>query len=703
MTDAPGLGGFFQPAAIAIVGATGKADSLFARPLQYLLRFGYEGPIYPVTPKYEEIEGVRCYPSLESIGQPVDLVLSLVNADLVPSIVESSAAIGAGAVIVYASGFGETGEDGRAKEAALVQLARAKGVRLLGPNCQGVYEGTTGVAATFTGALGLDLPTPAGLAYIGQSGALGGSALDLGRERGIGFSSWVSTGNEADVTSTELAEHLAARDDVSTIALYLETLRDGERFLSTARLCAERGKSLVVLRTGRSEAGQRAAASHTGSLVPVGESFDAAARALGVVNVDTVDELLDCAAGRLRYGGGHGGRIAVVSSSGGAGGLAADAIALSGLELADFTGETAQELSTLIPAFGSAENPVDVTAQLFSGTGSGFVDVAVRVAQDPQVDQLVILLTVVGGAQATALAKQVAAAVAEVDKPLHFVWMVGHDQTQEARQVLRQAAVPVYGDIASAVRVMQALTVRPLPTEGTDDPPVDPRFAQLPSTSLTEAEAAAVLEAAGVPLPRNVVVDRPEAAAAAVRDVGGRAVLKIQAPSILHKSELGLVRLGVDESDAAAVAADILDRADADDVQGVLVQEQLAAGLEMLVAVRRERADLPPVLTVGMGGVMVELLDDVVNESLPVDDQRIRDMVGRLRHAPLLTGFRGGPAHDVDGLVSAVRAVARAAALLGPRLVELEINPLIVQPGSGGAVAADALVTLRPIESPEQN
>jgi acyl-CoA synthetase (NDP forming) len=695
-TSAPeGLAALVEPRSIAVVGATGKPGSLFARPLEYMRTSGYAGTLHPVNPKYDVIGGLPCAPSLEAIGAPVDLVLVLVPGAHVEAIVEEAGAIGAKAAVVFSSGFAEVGPEGIERQRRLTEVARRTGVRVVGPNCQGIIHSATGLAATFTGSILSGMPAVSGLAYVGQSGAVGGCVMDLARDRGVGVGAWMSVGNQADVDVFEAAGVLVERDDVRVIAAYVESVQDGDHYVELAARCAQLGKPLVLLGSGQTESGRRAAVSHTGGLLGPGEAFAAVARRHGAIVVDEVDELVDVSCALLRFGTGHGRRIGIATASGGAGSIAADRMSLGGLVVPELRAPTQNRLSQIVPDFGAVANPVDATFQLFAGGDATFADVGAIVAQDAAIDQVVMVMGAIGGPAAAQVAQEIVALVDTAPAPVHYAYLVGHEETADARRVLRDGQVAAYANLERVATVARALTVTPRLTARPQDAPPDPRFAGLPGPLLTEAGALAVLDAAGVPRPRSVLVTSPDAAADAVASVGGRAVCKLQSPEILHKSDLGLVALDVDSAGAAAVVSRLLDAASGAHVDGVLVQEQVSAGLELLVGVTRSRPDLPALLTVGLGGVLAEALRDTVSECLPLEAPDVRGMLDRLRGHALLEGFRGGPRYDLPAIAEAVAAIGRAAGLLGDRLLELEVNPLIAQPDGGGAHAVDALIRLR--------
>ncbi|MDD7967471.1 acetate--CoA ligase family protein [Actinomycetospora lemnae] len=660
------------PRSVALVGATGRADNPMARPLRWLTERGFAGRVHPVNPKYDELGGVPCAPSLADVPGGVDLVLALVPAERAASTVTEAGAAGAAAVVVFASGFAEVGEAGRARQEELVAAAWAAGTRVLGPNCQGLYDARSRLFATFTGAGERPLTGSSGIAYVGQSGAIGGAVLDVAAERGLDLSAWVSTGNEADVTLTEVGRHLVADPDISVLTVYAESLPDPDDYAALAAEAAAAGTALVVLRSGRSAPGRRAAVSHTGAMLGDDTAFTLVSRRYGVVLVDDVEELL-AAATMLRGRRGPAGRaLGLVTSSGGAGILAADRASEAGLAVPELDERTREKLARLVPDFGAVANPVDVTAQLFNDGGS-FGEVCGIVRADPGVDAVLVLLTMLVGETADALARDLAATVAEQGPdapPVAVVWMAGEDGTAPARAVLREAGVPVFSSIALAVRVLDAVAAGPGAAPAPREP-LDP----------VPGDGWELLDALGVRRPWAAISTDPAHTTAAVAELGGRAVLKVE--GLEHKTEAGAVRLDVPTDTAAAVHAEL---AALPGATGVLVQERVPGGVELLVSVDGGRDGWPPVLTVGHGGTATEVHRDVVHALAPVTPETARSMLGSLRCWPLLAGHRGVPGVDLDAAVDAIVRISRAAAL--PGLGELEVNPLVLPPPRSASVAS---------------
>lgn len=673
------------PRSVVLVGASGRAGHPMARPLTWLRDRGYAGRVLPVNPKYGELGGLPCYPELAAVPGPVDLVLALTPAAGAVATVEAAGAVGAAAVVVFASGFAETGADGAALQADLAAAAERAGVRVLGPNCQGLYVARTRLFATFSAAAERPLETSSGIAYVGQSGAIGGAFLDVAAARGLDLTAWVSTGNQVDLDVTEIGRVLVADPEVRALAVYTETLPPPEEY---ARLAAEArgsGTALIVLRSGRSETGRRAALSHTGAMLGDDTAFDLVSREYGVVVVDDVEEMLAAATLLRSQVPPAGKRVAVLTSSGGAGILAADRCADVDLQVPELGLETQAGLGPLVPAFGAIGNPVDVTAQLFNDSGDAFGRVCALVRADPAVDAVLVVLTMLVGDTARSLALDLARTVGRGPAgapPVVVVWMAGEDATVDARSVLSDAGIAVFSSVAVATRVLAAVAPSPVPSAAELAPFEVP------------GDGWDLLAAVGVRTPGAVLVDRADAAADAVAAVGGLAVLKAVAPGLEHKTEAGGVRLGVIAEDAEAQAADLL--ATVPGASAVLVQEQVAPGVELLVSVDGGRDGWPPVLSVGWGGTETEIHRDIAQALAPVTPATARALLRSLRCWPLLTGHRGAAPADIEAAVDAIVRISTAAVV--PGLREAEVNPLVV--GKAGAVAVDVLLDREDVLSP---
>lgn len=697
------LDALFHPRAVAVVGASGRAGNPFARPLEYLTKYGFEGSVYPINPSYDELEGVPCYGSLAELPEKIDLALMMVPAKGVVDLIPEIAAAGARAAVVFASGFGETGDDGVKLQQDLVETARRHGVRLIGPNCQGVLSTTDRMYGTFTAALENGPIASGTLAYVGQSGAVGGSILSLANERGIGVSSWVSTGNQADLESVTVGRYLIDQPDTSALAMYLESATDDRSFVELASRAASLDKPLIVLRSAVSAAGARAAASHTGAIVGDSAAFDAAVREYGVIEARDIDELIDFAHANTALPAMRGPRIGIVTTSGGAGSLAADLLDAAGLVVEEFGAHSQSALHDIVPGFGAVENPVDVTAQIFrAGEADDFIEVCHRVESFDEVDGLMIAITLVTGDFATRTARAIADLVKRSSKPIAIAWAASHEQTAEARAHLRSVGLPIYDSVGRAARALASLR---RPTRSREERP-EPLWAaevraivQDLDAVVTEAGGRELLAQADVPAPASRLVEDRAGAQEAASTFDRPVVVKIQAESILHKSDVGGVAVGVRPDEIVDTVESMLDRFADADPEGVLIQEMAPDGLEFILGVTTSEGGIP-LVTVGLGGTATELFRDTATTFAPVSTEQARELISRTRSFALLTGFRGEPAYDLDALAGVVSRVSDLAVSIGPRLRELEINPLrISHDPQRPVLALDFLMRLTPKEN----
>lgn len=701
-----GVDALFRPESIAIVGASENIDRISGRLLYYLERHGYANPIYPINPRRDEVRGLTCYPSLLDVPGPIDLVLVMLAAEQCVDVIRQAGQVGAKAAVVYGSGFAETGLEGESLQEQLSAAAREEGVRVLGPNCQGIINLAEGVAASFTRSLDL-MPLRVGsVAYLGQSGALGGSVLNLAQERGLGLSAWASTGNQADLDVLDLAEVLVEDQRTQVFAVYLETPPVGERYRHLARKIRQAGKYLVVLRSGRSAAGQRAVASHTGAMLSPGIAFELASKREGAILVDDVDELIDAAFMLSANPMPKGKRVGIVTSSGGAGILAADRCEMSGLEVPELPVEVQDRLEALIPPFGALTNPVDVTAQLFSEMDSGrpelFREVCLTVGE--AVDILIVTLTMLTGDSARQLAEDLVAVGQTLNKPLLIAWLVGDKLGEPAKAVLANARLPVFSSPGAAVSTIAKLVERRTRMNSAglcyeSKNPVD--LAPLLTRPLIlEGEGMDILKALDIPYPPGQTVTSAEEAAAVAGELSDSLVLKVQSPDLLHKTDVGGIRLGVTPEDAPRVYEELVSHvasvAPHATVRGILVQAMAPSGGQELILGMTRDPVFGPLLTLGFGGVGTEIYRDVASEVLPLSRTGAYNLLESLAGAPLLKGFRGRPPADVEALVGAVCRVADAVGASGDRIEEFEINPLLVYPEGEGVLAVDLLIRTPP-------
>ncbi len=694
--------GLWQPRGVAVVGASATPGSLGNKMLRYLRDHGYAGTIYPINPRYQEIEGIPCYASVAAAPGPVDLALVLVGADRVMGSLQDCAAAKTPFVVVHSSGFGETGDAGKALEQEMVAYARANGIRIIGPNCIGMVSPPEQLVAGFSPLFTRVKFEPGNLGLITQSGALGYGIVSLAVEQGLKFSRVVNTGNEADLSSAELVRNLLEDDVTSAVLVYSEGLKQAPQWRELGALSVQRGKPIIMLKTGRSEAGGRAAASHTAALAGDDAVWDAAFRQLGFLRVDDVDDLLDLAAAFSQPRRPQGGRVGVITTSGGAGIMAADGLSEAGLDVPVLTGQTRADLEAIIPAFGTAANPVDVTASVIND--SELFRRALRtMAADDSLDMLLICFCVLQGEEADRVVDDMLAVHAEIGKPMLVSRTGGEFLAPGAAGRLQAAGIPVFrtpARAAAAAGAMARFANHKVTAAAGALPPAGPAPAGFPTPgqALTEREAKTLLGAAGLPVTREVLATTPEAAAAAAESMGYPVVLKIDSPDIPHKTEAGGLRLGL--RDAAAVQkafADILDSVRAykpsAQLNGCLVQEQVEGAVaEILVGVTPSA--LGPLVTVGLGGIFVEVFKDVSQRLAPISFKEAEAMLKELRGYKLLAGARGRTQADIEALVGLIVKVSHLA-VAWPGEWELDLNPVLALPQGRGCRIADALLLAR--------
>jgi acyl-CoA synthetase (NDP forming) len=684
------------PRAVAVVGASPDAGKLAGRPLGYLRRYGFAGKVYAVNPKYREIDGVPCVPAVDDLPDGIDLALLLVPAGGVASALEACGRRGIPFAISIASGFAEAGRPDLQEE--LVRICRRCGIRLVGPNCVGLLNPRLGVTATFSTELRRRMPRPGLLALVTQSGALGNSLLQSLNDLDIGLTSWISTGNEADLGVLDFVEHFIDDPDCRTIALFVEGLKDGSRLLPLSRRARAAGKALVVLRAGRSDLGRAASASHTGKLAGSARVWRDVARQAGLIEVGTLDELLDLVLaldvlGPASQDAAEG--LGVLTISGGLGVLISDAAADHGLAIPRFSAGTREGLRALLPAQMTVANPVDTA--LFTDE-RGYARCAELVLGDPGVGTLLLVLTSLAH-DYRALVPWLTglAGVARAGgRHVAVTFLSSSDQLdRKDRDTLLRAGLLV---LPSAERVVAALARRRR-AAGTVPPP--PAAAVLAPGG--ERTTAGFLARASVPLVPEALCRTPEEARRFAEKTGFPVVLKIASPDIAHKTEVGGVVVGI--ADPAAldeawrtVARSVALKAPHARIDGMQVQAMVRDGVELIVGGSVD-PELGRVLMLGAGGIWAEVLEDVTFLALPAGPEEIAAALKRLRIHPLLTGARGRPRLDLDAAVAVMHRLADAF-LAETWVGELDINPLIVRPEGLGAVAVDALVVARGSEAP---
>lgn len=686
---AEALDALFNPRTVAIVGASADVTKTGGRPVGYLQRHGFTGAIWPINPKVQEIAGLPCFPSVAALPEAPDAAIVLLGAERAHLAVRDLAARGTKLAIVLASGFGEAGAAGEERQRLLREAAGP--MRILGPNTIGAVDLRSRIVLSASGALeGEDLPA-GGISLASQSGGILGALLSRAAARGIGFAKLASTGNETDIDIADLITFYAGDADTRVIAVYVEGIRSVEKFRAATALARAAGKPVVVFKVGRSEFGARAAVSHTGAMAGEDRVYDALFRQCGVIRAETFGDLLDIpamlASGRVMAGP----RVAVLTSTGGAGSLVADSCGLAGLDVPLLDDATATRLAGLLDADAPMTgNPVDVT---LAGVKPEIMTAATgALLASDRVDGVVVIVGSSALAQPDIAVAAIRTGAAESAKPI--IAYVSPDAPHILR-ALNRAGIPAYTAPESCAVALTAAMPRAaaaaLPAPALPAPPEGLRRG-----TLNEVEARALFAHYGVTGAEQRVVATAGEATAAATALGGRVVLKVLSEAIPHKSDVGGVAVGLTaetigpalDTMATGLAARGLPVP-----EGYLVQKMLTGGVELILGLRRD-PQLGPVLLLGAGGTLAELLHDSTLRLLPIGEADARAMIGELRVSRLLSGYRGSPPADIDALVQAILALARMGEALGDRLAEAEINPLFVLPAGQGVAAADGLAVI---------
>jgi acyl-CoA synthetase (NDP forming) len=681
-----------NPQSVAVIGASENIHKIGGRPIHYMRKHGFGGRIYPINPAREEVQGLKSYASLAALPEAPDLAMVVVGGEKAVEAVAQCAARGVKSAVVVASGFGETGEAGRAVQRAMVDTARAAGMRLYGPNTQGLANFGTGAIAGFS-TMFVEVPPADGpVGIVSQSGGMSAMAYGLLRGRGLGVRHVHATGNEADITVSDLAWAVAHDPDVKLLLLYLENIANPELLARTAAYARERDLPIIAVKAGRSESGQKAASSHTGSLANEDRTVDAFFRHHGIWRVRDPHAQALAAEAYLKGWRPEGRRLVIISNSGASCVMGADASEEFALPLAALAPATRAEVASRLPGFATADNPIDITAALLSNSGL-FGDVLPAVAQDPAADLFLINIPVAGaGYDVEAFARDTAAFERSTGKPV----VVAAWQDSVAAPFKAQG-IPTYANENDALGTLAqlashtALMRKPIVAWPAGTAPAlpagDGRF-------LNEAQSLAVLGAAGVPVVAHRLCRSAQQAAEALAAVGAPAVVKACSGDVPHKSEHGLVALNVA---TAADAAALFERqwaklAELDAAQeGVIVAAMRRGQREFMVGARIDPV-FGPVVVVGDGGKYVEALQDVAVLLPPFAAADVTAALRTLRIAPLLEGVRGDPPLDIDALAAVAVAVGQLIVAAGGAIASIDVNPVLVATRGEGAVVVDALI-----------
>jgi acetyltransferase len=695
------LDNFFSPKSVAVVGASRTPGKVGYDILKNLSRFGYPGALFPINPGAKEILGIKAYPSLAEVPGHVGLAVIAVPPSGVQEVIVQCGMRGIDSAVIITAGFKESGIEGSRLENEIVQSAAEAGVRFIGPNCLGLIDTHSRVNASFAAGM----PEKGGIGFFSQSGALCLAVLDRALPEEIGFSKFISMGNKADVSDTEIMRALAEDEETRVILGYIEGIKDGREFMDVAGQVSKK-KPVIILKSGTTGAGAKAASSHTGALAGRESAFDAAFRQSGIIRAHTIAELFNYALGFALQPLPEGPHVAIITNSGGPGILAADACDKSDLQLVTLHKETSDRLREFLPSFASFYNPVDILGD----AGHERYEKAVRtVLEDESIHSLIVLLTPTAVVDVDKVAQSVVSTCQSNPKTV-LTSFIGKKSIESGKKVLMKNDVPNYDYPEEAVSALNAMYRYRLWVEkpGKAFPHPDAQmkknaqhvFDRVISEQrehLTDSEVHDVLKAYGFILPESRFARTSEEAVSAAKGIGYPVVMKIVSPQISHKSDIGGVRVNLATAgevedaffDVTTGVKHIMPNAS---VYGVMIQEMILKGREVIAGISAD-PQFGHMIMFGLGGVYVEVLKDISFRIVPLSKEDVHDMIRETRMFPLLRGVRGEAGNDIEAIERALLALSQMAADF-PQIVEADINPLLVRKRGEGAVAIDARFTI---------
>ncbi len=691
---------FFNPSSVAVVGASQNPGKIGYDILHNILRYGYGGAVYPINPKAKEILGQKAYPDLVSVPSDIDLAVVAVPSAAIMNVIEQCGRKKVDSVVIITAGFKEVGHEGAWLEAQLAGRASELGIRVVGPNCLGIIDTKSHLNTSFAAGMPLD----GHIGFFSQSGAMCVAILDWALGENVGFARFVSLGNKMDISETEIMLSMAQDENTRVILGYVEGIDDGPPFMKAARQVTKK-KPIIVIKSGTTGAGAKAASSHTGALAGSEHAYNAAFKQSGIIRAESMQSLFGYAMAFASQPLPKGPRVAIVTNSGGPGILAADACDKSSLHLSPIRKETADRLREFLPPTASVYNPIDIIGD---ATDDRYEKTLRVVLQDPAIHSAVILLTPTAAVDPKAVAQTIVKLARDVEKPIVTSFM-GEKSVREARSILQGHAIPGYDYPEDAVAALDAMYTysrwRETP-EGeyrhfkADTSEVRKIFASVIKDhrhDLIETEARNVLKLYGFELPKSRLARTTQEALKAASDIGYPVVMKIASPDILHKSDLGGIRVGlennrmVEEAFFDITSSIQLQQPEAR-ILGVLVQEMILDAREVVLGINRDM-QFGPMIMFGLGGIYVEVLKDVAFRIAPLTLDHADTMIREIRSFPLLRGVRGEPPADIEGIKDALLRLSQMAVDF-PEIIEADINPLLVRSEGQGVVAVDARITI---------
>ncbi|MEX2449425.1 MAG: acetate--CoA ligase family protein [Rhodospirillales bacterium] len=702
------LDSFFKPKSVAVVGASPEATSVRGRALGNLIQSGYTGKIYPINPSHEEILGLEVYPSIEALPEPVDVAVIVIPPERVPAALEECAKKGCPNAIILASGFAEGGEQGREINARVTDIIARYPIRVAGPNIQGFFNIADPMALTFSRVVsGIRLRKESKFkhtAIVSQSSGLGFSLLKGRKSLGLEFSHILSTGNEVDLDCLELTDYLIERGNVGAIILFIEGLKNPHRFPAVAAKAADHGIPLIVGKVGRSAAGKRATLSHTAHLAGSDSAYDAVFKRYGVLRADNPDEMLNMAAALTSAPLPKGNRVAISTVSGGNAVWLSDEFEDAGIDVVELSEETQRKVGEVIPYFGSAQNPIDLTAQANYMRGDKtFVGQSIGILVDaPEVDIALLVQNFTDRGQLERQSPEIIEH-AKKGKPVLVYSYTEPDPSNV--ELLTQNGFPCYTSQRGCAQALKALCDyaafrrrwRETPAlPATPGPHAEAARSFLAETGsrLNERQSKDLLKLYDMPVPNTAVVTAADDARRIATEIGFPCAMKVLSADIAHKTDAGGVVLNVHDADAAARAFDgIMSNVKKNEpkaaIEGVLIEQMIPTGVEMTAGLIND-PDFGPLVMVGLGGIFIEVLKDAAFAPAPLSRQDALDLIRSLKGAPILAGVRGQPPADVDALADVLVKLAQLGVDLKDHIDEADLNPVIVSPN--GACVADAFI-----------
>jgi len=692
----------FDPKSIAIIGASRKEGKVGHSVLKNLFQYGYKGSIYPVNPKAEEILGIQTYPTISAVPGDIDLAVVAVPSESVPSILKDCVEKRVGSVIIISAGFKESGKQGSGLERELTEIIKGSRIRVLGPNCLGVINTASNLNASFAAGM----PTRGNIAFFSQSGALCTAVLDWALEEDVGFSKFISLGNKADIDEIDLILALADDPETRVILGYLEGIDDGVRFMQAVSEVSKK-KPIIITKAGRTQAGARAASSHTGTLTGSDTAYQAAFSQSGVIRANTVEALFDFAIAFAYQALPRGPNLAILTNAGGPGIIAADAAENSILQMASFREETIRELREKLPANASIYNPVDVIGD---AAANRYEQAMRTIINDPGVNSLIVILS----PQAMTDIKETAEVISKIsasvsDKPIVSSFMGGLE-VKAGIKILRSGKIPNYSYPERAVASLEAMLkyqqwkeaspgkTKSFAVNKKKTERILAKVKEETRANLTPEETREVLSAYGFSFPKRVVTETSREAISAANSLGYPVVMKIVSPDILHKSDIGGVKVGIREkSQVTRSFEDLISNAKRFMpealILGVAVEEMVGPGKEVILGSSRDPS-FGSLIMFGLGGIYVEVLKDISFRIAPLTLEDAESMIREVHSYTILKGVRGEEPSDLEAVKEALLRLSQLVTDF-PEILEMDINPLMVLPSGKGAVVIDSRLTIK--------